>query len=638
MKKVYFSLISIVLFASVTAFGQTLNNYCETSFPFCTGITYDNPAGVNAGSGQAGPNYMCLASQPNPAWYYLLIDQPGDISIDIHSVPSHDIDFICWGPFTSNSAPCTSELTGIGTPGSHHADGPGGGYPAGNTVDCSYDASYQEWCFIPNTQPGEYYIFLITNYSNAACNIIFDQINAGQVGAGATSCGPVANVSGNFFFDANNNGIKDSTEIGVYGGLVYAPSCGYYTQSDSSGNYNAYICASPDTIWSYCNNPYASITPSFYELSSNTNNANFAVSLTPNVYDISTTFTNYVMARPGFDYPCAITLSNIGSEQSCGTLTLTFDTIFNYISSNPLPDNISGGTLTWNNVCLSVFQNNNFHVLFGLDSSTTVGLPYFLTANFNSLQNDTNIYNNSDTIAGFVVNSWDPNNKQVTPEGMIENSAAAAEQELEYTIRFQNTGTASAVNITILDTLSGWLQVPSFTLLSSSKPCTYNISEHGKIQFIFNNINLPDINSNEPGSHGFVKFKVKCRPELANGGNVYNTANIFFDYNSPIVTNTTLTFTKMVVTNVPSIKKPESSNISLEPNPVRDFVNVSINYSGKEILNLEVIDAQGRNVLKQSLQQNQKSVHLNVSGLNAGTYMIRILGKDFSANKQLIVY
>lgn len=634
MNKNYFLSITIVLIFSLNSIGQTLNGLCETSLPFCTGITYNYPAGVNTGSGQTGPSYACLGSEPNPAWYYLQIDQLGIISIEIHTVPQHDVDFICWGPFNSQIGPCTSQLTGTGS--THHAAGAGGGYPSGNVIDCSYDASWQEWCYIPNALPGEYYIFLITNYSNQPCNIIFNQINAGQTGAGVTSCGPAASVSGNFYFDANSNGIKDVNELGLLGGLVYAPTCGFYTQSDTTGNYNAYICATPDTIWSFYNHLYTSITPQFYELMGSTSTANFGVTLTQNVIDVSTIFTEYIPARPGFNYNALATISNVGTDTSCGILTITYDTIFDYVSTNPPADVITGNTLTWNNVCLPVFSTNNFTVTLDLDSATTIFTPYILSANFVTTSADTNIVNNSDTISNIVVGSYDPNDKQVTPSGEITNLAAAAGQELEYTIRFQNTGTYAATTVRIVDTLSNWLQIPTFTLLSSSHPCTYNISGHGTVEFTFNNINLPDQTTDETGSHGFVKFKVNCKPELANGGNVYNTGRIYFDYNQPIITNTTLTFTKVITTNIPSIKKQATKSISVEPNPAIESVAVNIDYSGKEELVLEVLDYQGRIVMKQPLQINQKTVNINVSNLSKGSYMLRISGKNYSVSEKLI--
>ena len=209
MKKIYITILFFALiFISNKNFSQTTNGFCNTSDQFCTDVTYNFPAGVNTAPAETGPNYGCLGSEPNPVWYYLLIDQPGNISIDIHTVPQYDIDFICWGPFTNPINPCQSSLTGIGSPGSHWTStnphpGNMGGYPAGNTVDCSYNSSWQEWCYIPNAQSGQYYLLLITNYSNTACNIVFNQTNNGAAGAGTTNCNIVACYFDNITYTVN---------------------------------------------------------------------------------------------------------------------------------------------------------------------------------------------------------------------------------------------------------------------------------------------------------------------------------------------------------------------------------------------------------------------------------------------------
>jgi hypothetical protein len=140
------------------------NNLCENADPFCTGSVYNFPAGVNAGSGQPGPNYNCLLTTPNPAWYYMKVLNSGNIIIYMHSEPQEDIDFCCWGPFTSQN--CCNQLTGA------------------MVVDCSYSPSWQETCVIPNGLTGQYYMLIITNFSNNPCNIIFSQTG----GTGTTDC------------------------------------------------------------------------------------------------------------------------------------------------------------------------------------------------------------------------------------------------------------------------------------------------------------------------------------------------------------------------------------------------------------------------------------------------------------------
>ena len=145
------------------------NNTCANADPFCTDNgMYQFPAGVNAGSGESGPYYDCLYTTPNPAWYYMRILNPGNIDIYMYSTPSHDIDFCCWGPFTDPTTPCPNGLT------------------ANKVVSCSYSTASSEHCIIPSSaQTGDYFILVITNYSNVTCNISFSKV----AGTGTTDCG-----------------------------------------------------------------------------------------------------------------------------------------------------------------------------------------------------------------------------------------------------------------------------------------------------------------------------------------------------------------------------------------------------------------------------------------------------------------
>ena len=144
------------------------NNYCATADPFCTDNgMYQFPAGVNAGNGESGPNYSCLSTRPNPAWYYMRMSNSGGMTIYMYSTPSEDIDFCCWGPFDDPVTPCPNGLTGA------------------KVVSCSYSPNPTENCQIPNNaQSGQYYILVITNFSNHPCNINFSK----TAGNGTTDC------------------------------------------------------------------------------------------------------------------------------------------------------------------------------------------------------------------------------------------------------------------------------------------------------------------------------------------------------------------------------------------------------------------------------------------------------------------
>lgn len=146
---------------------------CEDASVFCGSNVYQYPAGVNSGNGQVGPDYGCLGSTPNPVWYFMQILNPGPITIHMYSTPQHDIDFICWGAFDSPTGACASGLT------------------SANIIDCSYSGSATEDCEIANPIAGKFYLLMITNFSNQACNITFSQ----TLGTGSTNCDIVINCS-----------------------------------------------------------------------------------------------------------------------------------------------------------------------------------------------------------------------------------------------------------------------------------------------------------------------------------------------------------------------------------------------------------------------------------------------------------
>lgn len=172
---------------------MTANDSCAQSAPFCAnvagagGITFPaSTDGTNSpGSGpsaQPGPSYGCLGSTPNPAWYYLQVANAGTLVMTIAGSAGNDVDFICWGPFTSPTAPCATGLTGgcgFGTP-TLTTNAP----CSGNIVDCSYSTSATETCTISNATVGQYYLILITNFYDMPQNINLNQTG----GTGSTNC------------------------------------------------------------------------------------------------------------------------------------------------------------------------------------------------------------------------------------------------------------------------------------------------------------------------------------------------------------------------------------------------------------------------------------------------------------------
>jgi uncharacterized repeat protein (TIGR01451 family) len=138
-----------------------------------------------------------------------------------------------------------------------------------------------------------------------------------------------------------------------------------------------------------------------------------------------------------------------------------------------------------------------------------------------------------------VLGSYDPNDKRGFPVGYGSDHYVKPGTDIEYTIRFQNTGTDTAFHVIILDTLDAHLDPATVQPGAGSHPYTMKIRGDGILVFDFPNVMLPDSNINEPASHGFVKFRVSARKNTPLGTKVFNKAAIYFDFNDPIFTNTT---------------------------------------------------------------------------------------------------
>ncbi|MCU0431060.1 MAG: hypothetical protein MUF42_13930 [Cytophagaceae bacterium] len=140
-----------------------------------------------------------------------------------------------------------------------------------------------------------------------------------------------------------------------------------------------------------------------------------------------------------------------------------------------------------------------------------------------------------------ILDSYDPNIKEALPKGVGAEHFIKPNEDLVYTIHFQNTGTAPAYSVVLVDTLSQHLDLSSLEVLASSHTYKLQVQTKNPAQliWIFGGINLPDSNSNEPKSHGFVSFKIAQKNNLPLGTVIQNKAAIYFDYNSPIITNTT---------------------------------------------------------------------------------------------------
>lgn len=220
--------------------------------------------------------------------------------------------------------------------------------------------------------------------------------------------------------------------------------------------------------------------------------------------------------------------------------------------------------------------------------------------------------------------AFDPNDKQAVPAGITENHMIEANTGLDYLIRFQNTGTDTAFTVVVRDTLSEKLNPASIVPGASSHPYKYYL-ENNVLTFLFSNIELPDSNVNEAASHGFIKFKIQQIPDLPDGTLIENKAGIYFDFNTPVITNTVWHTIGKAYFNIISSVENLSPNldVTVAPNPFRDVARIELNCKDFIQGTFRLYDAYGRLVRTQAIQNKVFDFHSN--GLIAGFYTFEIL-------------
>jgi uncharacterized repeat protein (TIGR01451 family) len=221
--------------------------------------------------------------------------------------------------------------------------------------------------------------------------------------------------------------------------------------------------------------------------------------------------------------------------------------------------------------------------------------------------------------------SFDPNDKQGFPTGLGDEHLIEPGQDIEYLIRFQNTGTDTAFKVTVVDVLPPELDLATVRPGASSHPYTYGVIPEGWLTFTFDNIQLPDSTTNEAASHGFIRFRASQRPGLGWGNVIANTALIYFDFNAPVQTNTYLHKVGQVflwtVVGVPPVLTP-SAWLRIMPNPMTDSAILQVEGIAPGEVTMTLTDAMGR-VLR-VVKGPSEGFEFRRDGLAGGLYFFKL--------------
>jgi fimbrial isopeptide formation D2 family protein len=446
------------------------------------------------------------------------------------------------------------------------------------------------------------------------------------------TCG---SVSGHVYNDMNSNCVFDMGEE-LSNVTVWIQTAGMmvgWTQSDASGLYSFNVpTGNTYTVYVQTNNGYlgaqiptcpASGTLTVSTVPSTTND--FGLECPPGA-DITGSVTAWRF-RPGFEGSVCVFAYNQSCISTTGQIELTLPA-----DLTPLPDTagigytINGQTVTYQITGASPAWSFCFPVM----TSVTAQIGDTLCIALNIIApGDSNLSNNTGSFCFPVRNSFDPNDKAVSPAGQGPQGAILPNTPLTYTIRFQNTGTDVAYNIYVLDTLDANLDVTTLEVIAMSHPMTYSVLAGNIIRFNFNNIMLADSNASEAASHGYVTYKISPMANAANGATIQNSASIYFDFNSPIYTNNTVNtidYSLSVPVNV------SLADFAVYPNPASN--NFNIRFADNTVKKVTLTDALGKEVYHSTATD---VLTITTSGFATGIYTIHVINGSDTQNRKLIV-
>ncbi|UUF13197.1 MULTISPECIES: T9SS type A sorting domain-containing protein [Flavobacterium] len=446
-------------------------------------------------------------------------------------------------------------------------------------------------------------------------------------------------IKGKTKFDSNNNGCDDNDL--VYSGLNFSVTDGKAKSnvfSDVLGNYIFMVEKGIYTITPNIENPeYFKVSPSSVTITLADEitpvTQDFCIIPNGDHQDLEISFFSTLPARPGFKAAYKIVFKNKGNQVKSGSVSLDFnDAVLDLISSIPAVTSQSTNKLVWNYENLQPFESREILITLNVNSpmeipAVNIGDRLSFNALISPVSGDEKPVDNSFALRQTVVGSYDPNDKTCLEGDVIKPELIG--EYVHYLIRFENTGTYPAENIVVKDLIDlSKFDISTLVPTGASHSCVTKISNGNKVEFIFEKINLP---FDDAHNDGYIAFKIKTLPTLKVGDSFTNEANIYFDYNFPILTNKAISTFKTLGT-----QDFEFSNyFNIYPNPVKDVLNISVNNT-IEIKTLNIYDILGQLII--TVPNAEKTSNIDVSRLQAGNYILQVKTNKGNSSSKFIKY
>lgn len=443
-------------------------------------------------------------------------------------------------------------------------------------------------------------------------------------------------LNGLVYFDDN----MDCDETGELGApqmivSVDGPTGSFFRITDNAGEFRALADSGtyvvevlpPNTLWDVCDNPQTAeftnmIDTTFLDFGLQAN-----VTCTQPTIDISAP----ALVRC-FQTCIYVDYCNEGTIASENTEVMVALDSFLIVDSLSVPVTSQNGLLyTFDVGTLDVFECGQIVFWITTDCESELDTMQCFSASIT----DSECGNNDQAFSEEcqpIVGSWDPNDKRAFPFQEGDDYEVGPNTNIKYQVRFQNTGSFLAFNVEVLDTISPHLDLSTFRMGNASHSYEVTITEDRTLRVLFEGINLPDSTSNELESHGFFTYYISQMPDLPEGTDIENSAAIYFDFNDPVITNTTV---HTIDYNIVSIPEIDELPFTLSPNPAKTYVEVSLSDVSLISGNYKLRNLNGQLMKYNSF--NEPRFTINTKDLPAGIYFLQIIDDEGNTGTQKIL-
>jgi uncharacterized repeat protein (TIGR01451 family) len=444
-------------------------------------------------------------------------------------------------------------------------------------------------------------------------------------------------IRGTIHWDLNANGILDGNEPRAEHKRVFHAATGRQAFADRQGGYELNVFDTGTFVVETYPEGYfapvpASWTCDFPTMLITEEGKDFSLQADGIVNDLRVSLNPAGAFRPGFLANYWIHYANVGNTTLAPTLIFTTEQPATFFSSSVSPSFLSSDSVTWELAPLAPFTSGSISARVQLDPATPIGSFISSTAYVRPVVDDVVPADNVDAWRTVVTGAYDPNDILVD-RAVITPEELAAGTPLEYIIRFQNTGTDTAFNVLLRNPLPANVRPETFSFIAASHDVELAYANDANIMwFRFNNILLADSNTNEPLSHGYVRYGIAPVPTLIPGDSVLDAAAIFFDFNAPIFTNTAFS---VVEQPMAAHAVSDSPGFGIHPVPATTTVRIAVP-AGRGAASITVCDAAGRVRTAHGAIQDQ--TQLDVSSWPRGLYFIRLTTAEGTWTRRLILH